>query len=126
MQLFCIVDDVIYLTRGDNAVLEIKTFIQDEDEEEYVLQDGDFYTFTVRKIASNKADVVFSISSYNERIVISHEDTTDAEVGKYSADIQLNLASGERFTVWPAFDVTKPSKEFNYKNFCIMSEVTRI
>lgn len=123
--MFKIEDGVIYITRGDNAALDITAYI-DDGETPYELQEGDSYTFTVRKISSRSSDVVFSVTSVNERIVIAHEDTENAEVGKYSADIQLNTSSGDRYTIWPSFDVTKPSKEYNYKNFCIMPEVTMI
>lgn len=122
--MFVIEDDVIYITRGDDAALDVTAYLDDEQSEAYELQEGDKFIFTVRRIASAKSDVVFSVESTTGRIVISHTDTADKEVGKYSADIQLSVASGDRYTIWPKFNVTKPSKEFNYKNFCIMSEVT--
>lgn len=123
--MFRIEDDVIYITRGDNADLEVKVYIDEEQQTEYELQEGDTITFTVRKIAKEESPVIFSITSISNRIVISHEDTNNADVGKYSADIQLNTASGDIITIWPKFDVTKQSKEYNFKNFCIMPEVTR-
>ena len=122
--MFKIENDTIYITRGDDAALEVTAYLDDEQTEEYVLQEGDKFILSVRKIASAGSTLVFSVESTTGRIVLSHEDTADKEVGKYSADIQLNTASGGRYTIWPKFDVTKPSKEFNYKNFCIMSEVT--
>lgn len=123
--MFKIEDDIIYLTRGDDAAIDVSAYLDDDQEEEYVLQEGDYYTFSVRKIASKTSELIFAIDSSNGRIVISHEDTADKPVGRYSADIQLNTASGGRYTIWPKFDVVKPSKEYNYKNFCIMSEVTQ-
>ena len=123
--MFRIEDDVIYITRGDNADLEVKVYIDEEQQTEYELQEGDTITFTVRKIAKEESPVIISITSISNRIVISHEDTNNADVGKYSADIQLNTASGDIITIWPKFDVTKQSKEYNFKNFCIMPEVTR-
>lgn len=123
--MFKIEDGVIYITRGDNAALDVTAYI-DDGETPYELQEGDTYTFTVRKIASKTSEIVFSVTSISDRIVISHEDTKDAEVGKYSADIQLTTANGDRYTIWPSFDVTKSSKEYNYKNFCIMPEVTML
>ena len=124
--MFRIEDDIIYITRGDNAALDVAMYIDDEQTEEYQLQEGDKIILSVRKIASAAYDLVLSIESTTGRIIFTHEDTADKEVGKYSADIQLNTASGERYTIWPKFDVTKSSREFNYKNFCIMSEVTRV
>ena len=122
--MFKIVDDIIYITRGDNAVLEITSYTDEDEQTEYELQEGDTYTFTVRQVASQKFPIVFQVTSGTKRIIISQEDTKDAQVGKYSADIQLNTASGDTKTIWPKFDVVQPSKEFNFKNFCIMPEVT--
>ena len=124
--MFKVEDDIIYITRGDDAVLEVTSYLDEEGTEEYTLQEGDSYIFTVRKVASESSEIVFSVETTTNRIVISHNDTADKEVGKYSADIQLNTANGDRHTIWPSFSITKPSKEFNYRNFCIMSEVTRV
>ena len=124
--LFKIEDDVIYITRGDNAALDITAYIDESQSEEYELQEGDKFIFSVRKIASAGSELVFAVETTTNRIVLSHEDTADKEVGKYSADVQLNTANGDRYTIWPQFSVTKPSKEFNYKNFCIMPEVTMV
>ena len=46
--MFRIEDDVIYITRGDNADLEVKVYIDEEQQTEYELQEGDTITFTVR------------------------------------------------------------------------------
>lgn len=123
--MFKIENDVIYLTRGDDAALEVTAYVDEEQTQEYELQEGDKFIFSVRRIASATSSLVFAVESTTGRIIINHEDTADKEVGKYSADVQLNTASGKRYTIWPKFQVTKPSTEFNYKNFCIMSEVTR-
>lgn len=122
--MFCIENDVIYITRGDDAAINVTAYLDEEQSEEYELQDGDKFVFSVRKIASAGSELVFAVESTTGRIVLSHEDTADKEIGKYSADIQLVTSDGGRHTIWPKFEVTKPSKEFNYKNFCIMSEVT--
>lgn len=122
--MFCIENDVIYITRGDDAAIDVAAYLDEEQSEEYELQDGDKFIFSVRKIASAGSELVFAVESTTGRIFFSHEDTADKEIGKYSADIQLVTSNGDRHTIWPKFEVTKPSKEFNYKNFCIMSEVT--
>lgn len=124
--MFKIENDVIYITRGDNAVFEVTAYTDESQETPYELQDGDSFTFTVRRIASKESQIVFAISSVSNRIVFSHEDTANVEVGKYSADIQLTTAEGDRYTIWPKFDVTKSSREYNFKNFCIMPEVTAL
>lgn len=122
--MFKIENDIIYLTRGDDAAFDVTAYADEEQTQVYDLQEGDKLIFSVRKTASATSSLVFAVESTTGRIIISHEDTVDKEVGKYSADVQLNTASGKRYTIWPKFHVTKPSTEFNYKNFCIMSEVT--
>lgn len=125
--MFKIEDDIVYLTRGDDAIIDISVYVQNEDtEEEYEMQEGDRYIFTVRKLPSRKSPVVFSVESANGRIVISHNDTVNAEIGKYSADIQLNTSDGKRLTIWPKLFGSGMSSETNYKNFYIMPEVTDV
>lgn len=122
--MFKVEDGVVYLTRGDDAVIEVSIWLDDEHEEPYTLQEGDRLILTVSDFVGGEYVPLFYVESQSERIVISHEDTYDKEVGKYSADIQLNTADGKRYTIWPRWEVTKNAREFNYKNFCIMSEVT--
>lgn len=122
--MFRIEDNVIYITRGDSAVFGVTAYIDGDSSSPYELNEGDYFTLTVRKLASKRSDVLFSVNSTNGRIVLSNEDTSDADVGKYSADIQLNMANGDRYTIWPKFEMVKSAREYNYKNFCIMPEVT--
>lgn len=123
--MFKIEDGIIYITRGDDAVFDIAAKYG-EDEEPYTLQAGDYYTFTVRKAPSRDSAIVFSTISVNGRIIILHGDTAEAEVGKYSADIQLNTSDGKRLTIWPQLSGSNRYTESNFKNFWIMPEVTDV
>ena len=100
---FYIESDVVYLTKGDDAVLEISS-ITVADGSEYALQDTDVLTLTVRSLPTSQSPVMFQIDALpgSSRIVIGHEDTAELEVGRYSADVQLTTAEGKRFTVWPS------------------------
>lgn len=120
--MLLIEDDVIYLTRGDDAEIEIA--ITDGDGAAYAMQDGDTLTLTVRSLPDAGSPVVFSVTSDTPRLILSHADTADADVGKYSADVEL-ISGGFRRTVWPTLDEGARGKVRSFKNFVIMPEVTQ-
>ena len=122
---FYIESDVIYLTKGDDAVLEIES-IAAQDGSEYALQETDVLTLTVRALPSAQSPVLIQIDALpgSRRIVIRHEDTAELTVGRYSADVQLTTAEGRRFTVWPSVAGSGRYVVKNFNNFVIMPEVT--
>ena len=122
---FYIESDVVYLTKGDDAVLEISS-ITAADGSEYALQDADVLTLTVRSLPTSQSPVRFQIDSLpgSKRIVIRHEDTAELDVGRYSADVQLSTAEGKRFTVWTYVAGSGRYVVKNFNNFVIMPEVT--
>lgn len=122
---FYIESDVIYITKGDDAVLEI-TSIATEGGEEYALQDTDVLTLTVRALPSSESPVLLQIDAQpgSRRIVFGHEDTAELDVGRYSADVQLTTAEGKRYTVWPTITGSGRYVVKNLNNFVIMPEVT--
>ena len=119
-------DGAVYLTRGDDAVLDVQLAAADGTACE--LQDGETLTLTVRELPSAEAAVLFSSTSVpgSTRIVINAADTAQAAPGRYSADIQLNTADGRRHTVWPELEGSKRYTVRNLKNFVVMPEVTAI
>lgn len=122
---FYIESDVIYLTKGDDAVLEVSNITTDGGVE-YALQEADVLTLTVRALPSAESPVLIQIDSLpgSNRIVLRHEDTSDLEVGRYSADVQLTTADGKRYTIWPSVSGSGRYVAKNFKNFVIMPEVT--
>ena len=119
-----IIDDKIYLVRGDDEAITVNL---DSGGEVYEMQDGDTITLTVREVPSADSPVLFAVSSISNRIVIRHEDTAALEYGAYSADVQINLADGTRRTVWPTnIEDSNRAKQKNIKNFILCSEVTMI
>ena len=121
--MFKIDSDIVYLTRGDSAVMSVT--LTDDSGAAYTMQDGDTLTLTVRETPSADADIVIQVVSATTDITISPEDTEDAEVGQYSADVQLTTSDGHIYTVWPPFDTGKLKSEKNWKNWWITPEVTR-
>lgn len=122
---FYIESDVIYITKGDDAVLEVSS-IAAEDGSQYEMQAGDVLTLTVRALPSADSPALIQIDSMPgvNRIVLRHADTADLDVGRYSADVQLTTADGKRYTVWPAITGSGRYVVKNLNNFVIMPEVT--
>lgn len=122
---FYIESDVIYLTKGDDAVLEVSS-ITAEDGSAYELQAADVLTLTVRAVPSDQSPVLIQVDSLPgvNRIVLRHDDTAELNVGRYSADVQLTTADGKRYTVWPAITGSGRYVVKNLNNFVIMPEVT--
>ena len=122
---FYIESDVIYLTKGDDAVLEISS-IATGGGEEYALQESDVLTLTVRAVPSAQSPALIQIDALpgSNRIVFNHDDTAELDVGRYSADVQLTTADGKRYTVWPTITGSSRYVVKNLNNFVIMPEVT--
>lgn len=122
---FYIESDVIYLTKGDDAVLEISG-ITAQDGSLYELQAEDVLTLTVRELPSTVSPVLMQIDSLpgSRRIVIGHGDTSELNVGRYSADLQLTTPDDKRYTLWPNITGTNRYMVKNLNNFVIMPEVT--
>lgn len=124
---FYIESDVIYLTKGDDAVLEVSSITTDGGAA-YTLQDGDVLTLTVRALPSTDSPALIQIDALpgSNRIVFRHEDTAELDVGRYSADVQLTTADGKRYTVWPTITGSSRYVVKNLNNFVIMPEVTNV
>lgn len=122
---FYIESDVIYLTKGDDAVLEVSS-VATEGGAEYELQDTDVLTLTVRALPSAQSPALLQVDALpgSNRIVFSHADTAELDVGRYSADVQLTTAEGKRYTVWPTITGSGRYVVKNLNNFVIMPEVT--
>lgn len=114
----------INLTRGDDAVIEVP--LKNIDEEEYVLGEDEYLIFDVRAVPREDSELLVHIESIpgSNRIVFTHEDTADLEVGQYSAEIQMMTSDGKRVTVWPKpIGKYKTKDTANRKNFILMPEV---
>lgn len=116
----------MYITRSDDGVVEMNSLV-DAEGKPYELQPGDILTLTVKENPTDET-AIFSTSSVpgSNRLVIRSEDTRDAEIGKYSVDVQITTADGLRFTVWPMLEGSERTKKTNLKNFIIMPEVTSV
>jgi hypothetical protein len=117
--------DVISITKGDDAVLEIT--INRSDGTVYELEPTDTLTLTVREKPCEACPVLLTSTSApgSNRIILTGDGTGVICPGRYSYDVQLNRAEGTRFTVIP--DDIEPElrgRGRNWGNFIIMGEVT--
>ena len=122
---FYLESDVIYLTKGDDAALEISG-ITAQDGSQYELKSEDVLTLTVRALPSAESPVLIQIDSLpgSDRIVLRHEDTAEMNVGRYSSDVQLTTADGKRYTIWPSVSGSGRYVVKSFNNFVVMPEVT--
>ena len=120
-----IIDDKIYLVRGDDAILKVE--LAQQDGTAYEMQEGDIIALTVRKLPNAESEVLLSVTgaSGSNEITIPHAATEGLEYGEYSADIQLTYSDGRRDTVWPEdIESSTRIKGKNMGNFILVSEVT--
>ena len=118
-------DEVISITQNDDAVLEID--LKTSTGDDYEMAEDDVLILSVRERPTDAIDLLLSVSSApgSNRIVLRGEDTKDIAPGYYSYDVQLTSADGKRYTVLPSdIDDKKRGKTKNWKNFCVMGEVT--
>lgn len=121
-----IINNKIYIVRGDDEVLDLELSLSGGDGSAYELAEGEWLTLTVRELPSAHSPVLLAVNSLpgSRRIVLRGEDTQGMEYGSYSADIQLTHADGRRETVWPTEMGGNRLKVRNLKNFNVASEVT--
>lgn len=115
---------VINLTRGDDAVLEVP--MENLVGEEYEIGEEEYLIFGVRRIPSENSELLVEIKTApgSNRIVISHDDTVSMDPGAYSAEIQLMTAEGKRITIYPELKGRmRINENTNRKNFILMPEV---
>lgn len=117
-------NEVVNLTRGDDACLEIP--MENSEKKSYTMGETEYLIFGVRRIPNRESELLINIESApgSNRIIFQHADTADLDVGEYSAEAQLMTAEGKRITVWPLPQGRQRIKEnINRKNFVLMPEV---
>jgi hypothetical protein len=117
-------EEIIYLTRGDDAVLDVS--MANLEGTAYEMQPEDKLILTVREKPEENSAPLFIAESQPgiARLEIRSADTDKTDPGQYSADIQLTYADGRRATIWPTDFGSNRIKGRNMKNFNVASEVT--
>jgi hypothetical protein len=93
--MFEIKDKVIKITRGDSASLKVG--LKKADGSDYVMQEGDTLTMTVRKVIGSS--ILMQVVSNTNTIYISPSDSKNLLVGSCVYDIELRTATQDVFTV---------------------------
>lgn len=121
--MLIIEENKIYITKGDDAVIELDMTI---DGALYEMQAGDVLTLTVREKPVDSEPVLLQAQGIpgSRQIALVHEDTEKLAAGQYSADIQLTTQDGRRITVWPMLEGANRKSTSNNKTFNVMPEVT--
>lgn len=119
-------NDVINLTRGDDATMLVP--ICGIDGNLFVIGPEDYLIFGARTAPAGAGKSVLEIVGEpgESCINFTHADTADLEPGFYSAEIQLMLKDGQRVTIWPKLTGNRRVSEDNWCNFCIMREVVTL
>ena len=121
--MFYVENDVINLTRGDDAVLVVP--LTTDEGEAYTLTEEEYLTFGVRELPDEGSELLIEIQSQpgSNDIPIAHEDTDGIPPGFYSAEVQLMTRDRQRVTVWPKLTGNARTSLANRRNFCLMTEV---
>jgi hypothetical protein len=112
-------DGVISLNRGDDVRIGVQ--LTDEAGNAYTMENGDELVFSVKKLAGSAYPVLLTVRSVTDEICLTHSDTCDMEVGKYSAAIRLNRRGGEVIIVYPS--LSSHGRERAWNNFILDPEV---
>jgi len=116
--MFCVEDGgIIKITKGDSAKIDVE--LEDVVGNPYYIESGDTLTLTVRAVATAASNILLQSVSNSACITLNAVDTANLPVGKLSYDIQLNKASGERYTI-----IGASSTNTSLKNFWVLPEVT--
>lgn len=89
-------DNVISLTRGDTAVLQLS--IKKDDGSDYAIAETDNILFTIKKNTKEKT-VILQKAVSNGTIGINPEETSSLDYGTYCYDVQLKKEDGTVATV---------------------------
>ena len=115
--------DVINLTIGDDASFTLA--MTNDSGEPYVMGEGEYLIFGLREQPTADSPLLLEIRSDGGSNVIefTHADTAELQVGAYSAEVQLMMSTGKRYTVWPKLIGNSRTSKSNRKNFVLMTEV---
>lgn len=94
--MYKVIDNTIYITRGDSAVLSCD--ITKKDGSKYTLQEGDVLEFTIKRNASTKEVVIHKVIE-DGVFKLEPSETEGLAYGTYKYDVQLTFADGSVDTI---------------------------
>ena len=93
----------LWITRGDDAYLDLELRQQTFPYDIYEFEDADSAVLSVRKSRDEDVDndnpILLQIPLKNGRFHICSEDTKDMDFGNYSYDVQVTFSDGRINTV---------------------------
>lgn len=93
----------IWMTRGDDAYLDLEIKQQTFPYENYELQEGDYAILSVRRSKEESKEdsnpLLIQIPLIDGNFHISPENTESLDFGNYIYDVQLTLANGNVNTI---------------------------
>lgn len=101
--MFTIDENVIKLTRGDTAYINIKVINSYGDNVEFV--DGDVLTLTIRR-STRSPNIVLQKKFVASKLIIEPSDTQNLQFGQYVYDVELRRADGYVDTIIPPHSFT--------------------
>lgn len=120
-----VIDGIIDFNKGDTVQLDVD--LVDGDGTAYELQQGDRLFLTVRELPNEGSAVLLQVENEAGEpvFIIPASVTAELDVGRYSCDIQLQMASGTIVTVYPELAEDQKGKDSkNWRNLIVNAEVT--
>lgn len=96
--MYKVIQNNLYLTRGDTAVFPLKVTYMDDTE--YTFEEGDKILFTVKKRTTDD-ETLFQKEIANGVLFLMPEDTKTLPYGRYCYDVQLTKQHGTVRTIIP-------------------------
>lgn len=96
--MYKVIQNNLYLTRGDTAVFPLKVTYMDDTE--YTFEEGDKVLFTVKKKTTD-GETLFQKEITNGVLFLMPEDTKALPYGRYCYDVQLTKRYGTVRTIIP-------------------------
>lgn len=97
--MFDVIDNKIYLSRGDSATIGIE--ITDDESEPYTPSSGESVVFTLKRATEQCKTII--VKEFNEELEVSldESDTVNLSFGVYVYDVVLYDEEGNIYTIIP-------------------------
>ena len=97
--MFEVTNNIITLTRGDYAELDVSLYNQDETP--HILTEGETLTLSVKRKTTDLTPIFQKVLKQGDEpvFVFLPEDTKDLAFGTYRYDIEFNTADGKPDTI---------------------------
>jgi hypothetical protein len=97
--LFDVTNNIITLTRGDYAELDV--FLYNQDKTPHILIEGETLTLSVKRKITDITPIFQKVLKQGDELVFVFlpEDTKNLDFGAYKYDVEFNTADGKPDTI---------------------------